>query len=455
MLLPAQVIAYCDPLATCLKNSYGWFGLDAPGESGTLASYFDAFRVATLGDGISEYGLGSPAFQNLVLSAINSAVRQAGYDVFFQGLKSLITALNTNVQNNLPAGWVFGGNGNSGQAFDFALQRMNGISANAPATPTAGTLAAVNQPGGAMPSFTSGNAPYLCHSLVRQYDYMESLPSADATRVAISAAYNGYSYTISGTVPAGVYKVRIYRSFVSGADHIYYWAMDVAVTPGGAYPVIYVLAPDRLLRTDVRPPSWMSCLMASEFAAIFALAFATAQKSTSQAGVVSAPIFSSVGMLSPINVALPSANLGTGIAANGFMGIGNSLASVVLDTATITAANTATHVQGSIQTANAPGSNIQGYAGAAGLQVRVVNALTGGTLTSVTISYSYLAAATGQTVESGTLTSGACTGTAEGSTCAFTLPAGELVLAAHVTGVACSATGGEVIIEGLSTGRSY
>jgi hypothetical protein len=458
MLLPAQAQKYCDSWATCLKNAYAFFGIDAPSEATTLSAYFDTARKTILGDGLTQYGLGSPTFQQNITAALNASVLSAGYDVAFKNsLKPIVAALDSNVLNNLPSGWKFAntvGAAAQNHPFDFYLTRLNAINPATPATPAAaGVLLGVVQSGGQMPAVaTAGNAPRVCHTLVGAFDYLESLPSAQATQVVIANNQSAYSYTIAGTVPAAVTKVRIYRGYYLGGASIYFWLMDVAVTAGAGYPVIYLLKGDPLLRADIVPPGWLTLLITPEFAAIFALAYATAQTSTQRQGQPSRPLFSQVSMLSPLNVAVGKCLIG--VAGDGYMGVGNALPSAMFDYAKITAANTFTHTGGAIQVANLAANNAQGYAGATGLQYRVLTALTGGTLTSVSISYHYLQASTGQTIQAGTLTSAACSGTASGSTCAFTVPAGQLVLDSTVTAVVCSATAGDGVIEGTPV-RSY
>ena len=458
MLTPAQATLFCDAWATALKNSWTFFGTDAPTETTTLSYYFDLARKKTLGDGPggSYTGLGSPAFEQNTLAAMNAAVRMGGYDVMFQNvMKNIISQLDSMVTNNLPGGWKFATTTAQNHAFDFYLTRLNAVNASTPATPgAAGTLAGVNYSGGQMAPVASGSAPRVCHTLVGPYDYIESLPSAQATQVAIASNQNAYTYTIAGTVPTGLTKVRIYRGYYSGAVSVYYWLMDVTVTPGASYPTIYLIRNDQALRPDIAPPSWFQLPMTPEFAAEFALAYATAQSSTTRQGQVSRPIFSSVSMLSPLNVALGPAYY-AGIPGNGFMGVGNAVANNIFDTGTVTAANTIATAASTPQSANVASSNVQGYAGATGLQFRLTTAATGGTITSITISYHYLQASTGQASQGPTtLVSGACSGTAIGSTCAFTLPAGAIVTEAHITGYSGTATAAVGVLEGVFP-RSY
>lgn len=350
------------------------------------------------------------------------------------------------MKTNLPTGWKYAASSSQAHTFDFHLTRLNAIHPNTPSTPTLnGTLTAINDPGGTLPNCLAANAPRIVYTLVGANDYNELLAAPECPQVALIGNQNAYSLQLPGSVPTGIFKARIGRGYFAGPVGIYFWDQDVVVTPGSAFAPIIVRQPDANLRRDISPPSWMSALVPPEFACEFALAFATAAGSSNPLGFGLAGVpagggalqFGAANMLSPNNVLCgPS---------SGFVGMGNSAGTAQFGVSTITGANTQTYAPGAIQTANMAAANIQGFAGASGLQCRVTSVLNGSCIP--TLTYTYLAAATGQTVQSATLLGSAFASSAVGSLATFAVPAGQLVLSVSAVSISGSATSGAFVVE--------
>lgn len=427
----AQILLYTGARASVLEGAYLQLGMGAAGETNTLAALENSALAAILGDGsTTNPGLGHPQWQALVSDALKSAAAGARYDALFARQSLLMRVLDDLVQGDLPPGWRFA----SIRSFDGYLTRLNGA-ANAPTTPpAAGTLTAVQNGAGALPNTSSGSAPRVLHTLVGASDELESLPTAEAAQTAISGPNNGYTYQISGVAPAGIRKVRIYRSVFGASGAPYGWDQDVSVTPGAAYPAIAILQPDSLLRMDWNPPVWMQCGLRPAAAALYALAFAARQSTGS--GLM----FGANGMVSPGNVLLAS--------ASGFLGIGNPMQSGLFGQSRLTALNTSAFTAGGIQMLNSPAQNLQGFAGARSVRARCTSALNG-TLTP-TISITYCDAAHGwasaQTTGGLTASTGFSTG-AVGDTARFTAVAGQIIQSVTETSVAGSATSGAWVYE--------
>jgi len=441
----AQILTFSDSLASVLKYSYGGLGILASGDTSSSSFYANTARTKILGDGNTNPGLGAPAWQRNVSGALNSLAAGCRYDVFFSSrMQTLVSSLDSLVSSYLPSGWRFPSTSTQAHAFDMHLTRLNAISAATPATPTATpVLTAAYNALGALPSVSSGSAPRVVVTYVGAADYNESLPSAEATQVALVGSQNSYNVAISGTVPSGVFKVRVYRGVIGGATGAYQWDQDVAVSAGSAFPSITILQADSQLRADIAPPSWMSAMITPEFAAAFALAYGTSASSLSTSASATPGVsLPANGMLSPRNVALNP--------ANGFLGVGNPASSAIFGTSTITGSGTQTYSAGTIQTTSNSLANVQGFAGSAGgLRARVTTALTGGVCT-LSFSYTYLAAATGQTVQTQSSVSFPAFSTgALGDTVNFAVTAGRLVTGVTITSVSGAATGGTIVIEAL------
>lgn len=433
----AQMILYTDARGKVLELGAPLFGLGLPGETGTLAAQEALALAAILGDGSgANPGLGSALWQQMVTSDLKSAGGYARYDYWASRQSNLMRTLDSLVQNGLPNGMVFA----AARPTDGWLTRLNGAYGVPTTPPAAGALTAVQNAAGALPPATAGAAPRVVHTLVGATDEYESLPTGEATQVALTGANNAYTYQIAGTVPAGVRKVRLYRSlFGAPAGGPYFWDQDVAVTPGAAYPAMQILQGDANLRTDFSPPSWMQCLLRPSAAALFALAFATLP----QGGQVGQPLaYALNGMISPGNVALGP--------ENSYLGVGNTPQSATFGAGLLTGVGVSSSTPGNIQTINNFQTDVQGFAGAMGLQARCTAALNG-TLTP-TLSYTYYDAAHGwgnlQTVSGITPTS-AFNMSPMGAVLRFPIPAGQVIRSVTETGVAGTASSGAWIYEGV------
>lgn len=435
----AALITVSDKIATVVKNTYASIGLGLSTESTTLAAYLKALRGGILGDGSTSYGIGNAPLQAALKDPITRAVGIGRYDSLYNQLFSAdILALDAAVSKNLPSGWSFTSSTQL-SALDSYLLYLNAMNATAPATPAAaGTLTAATVAGGGLQTVAAGSAYYVVHCLQSASgDWYVSLPSAEATRVAISGPNNAYTYQIGGTVPAGVAYVVVFRGYAGGASGTWYLDSRTAVTAGASYPAITISQPDSALRTDWVPPSWASCLWVPESAAAFALAYASSAGST---GASMNPLaFTSGLQLTPNNVALTP--------SNGFLGVGlgNPSQSGIFGTDVVGTGYTA----GAIATANNAATNTQGFAGAGGaanpLRARVTSVLDAAGTCAPTYSY-YDAAHGWGSVQSATAGAVAFSGTGVGETAVFTITNGRIVIA--VTAVAnVTTTSGTYVLE--------
>lgn len=407
-----------------------------------IAAIANAVPASIQGDGVSTYGLSNADLK----AALNKAgLASSGYTFDWKRIwasyGTILGVLNAQIRTSIPSAWVY--SSSALNYWDCHLTRINGA-AGSPISgvPTAGTLTAAATAGAAIPPCSAGNAPRLIHSLVGTYDINESLPSGEATQVALTGANNSYSYQIAGTVPTGVTKVRIRRGLVGGATGTYGWLKDVAVTAGATYPAIPITEPDQLLRFDLPASSWMCAGMTAEFAAMWALSQSGQTGASglfsSSAQFLSALVLSSYSMLSPGNVLLnPS---------NGFQGVGNTFASGQFGAGTVTGASTFTYTAGAIPTANNATANIQGFAGASGLQSRITTAVGAGTTFSFTYTYFDATHGWGVTQTSGTVTITHTAGTV-GETITIPITAGQIVQSVTMTakGGSAGTTGANVV----------
>ena len=372
------------------------------------------------------------------------------------GLGGFIYSFDQQVKNYLPGGRSFLSAGVA-HAFDAWLTRQNGLFGGTTGTPApvaSAVLAAgwtlTPATGGSIPSMASGSAPRVVITQIGASDFLESPPSAASGQFAISGASDAYQILPAvwgggAVVPAGVYKLGIYRQAVGGTG-AYFWDQDVAVTPGQAYPTITLTNPDAVLRTDWQPPVWASCLLLPEAAALFALAY-----STSMAGGVDAqPVYAANGMISALNVAAGR--------SDSFLGVGNTPTTGTFLSAVVTGASAATATAGGLQTANVAAKSLQGFAGALGLQARITAALSGAA--TVNVGYTFYNSVAGlSTPQAGSL-SATFGATAAGTVAAFTVPTdanGNPVIITAVTLTSISGaggSGGSFVIEAAPP-RSY
>lgn len=442
ILSPADILLHCDALAAVIKQIAPSLGRNAPNESGTGAYLAHIARLTTLGNGSSTYpGLNNPDVKANVRAEMDALVGLLSYDKLFAKIKRPLSELDGMVTRGIPTGWSFVDTTNRQHPFDLYLSRLNGAaSAPVAGTPTAGTLTAANSTSGRMTECSGSSRPYLVHTLVGANSWKESLPSGNATQVTIAAPNNSYTYQISGTVPSGVYYVRIYRGYYGDSSgDPKYWVKDYAVTAGDSYPAIPIYEADAELRTDIQPPSWCQALMIPELALWYALVFATAPESD-------APMqYQSGGMLSAENVMLGELVMSS---VSQILGLGNIRQHGLFGTYIVGTGWTA----GSILTANNYAGNAQGFGGAygtgtGGLQARVTSALNAAG--TVTLTYGYYDSTNGWgSIQSGVgLVSDSFSGTAVGSTANWDIPAGRIVRSATVTAVGGGLTSGTFEVE--------
>lgn len=416
ILSATQLNTMLDALATVLKNSYSNLGLGSPGESATtFANLTKTAAGVILGDGSTTYGLGNASFQALIKDPIYGFAANARYDsIFSSRCRSIVTQLESWIVSNVPSGLTYTSSTQK-HALDAYLLRLNGgMNSSAPTTPaSAGVLTAANNSGGGIPNCTSGNCPYVRHTLISTSgDWYESLPSAEATRVAISGPQNSLEYLVGGTVPTGVTKMAVFRGYVGGSSGTEYFDQLVTgLDPGSAYPTVIIRNPDTMLNTFWQVPVWGQSTQSSETAAIFALAFAIANLSPGQS--INPLQFSPSGMLSPNNVfANPS---------NQFLGIGNVPSNTIFASRVVGTGFTA----GSLNTVNAYAQNVQGFCGAVGtdcLSARVTAVLDSAGSATPNISW-YDSVHGWGNVQTTTLSAAAFSGTGVGSIANFTIGA--------------------------------
>jgi hypothetical protein len=430
----AQIISVTDALTAIFQINQPSMGLGLPGETGTSAAAAALLKVAVVGDGTtSNPGLGSILGSTLAGSC-DSLLQRERWDAIWSNVgRNFITALDSQIQSNMPAGWVFT-NTTSAHYLNSWLLRINANAAATPVTPaSAGVLTAVNNVAGALPSTVIGNCPRVVHTLVGAFGFNESQPSPEATQIAIAGTANALSYQIAGTVPAGVSFVRTFRSYIAGATSVYFYVGQTAVVAGSTFPAIIIATPDSALRQDVNPPAFLSCQLKAESAVIAALAYAVSLSGI-QPGIPMS--LTASNMIAPTNVSLN--------ATSAFLGLGNPVSSGIFGTRLIGTGYT----QGTIQTTNSDASALQGFSGSlAKLQARVTSVMNAAG--SLTATYSYLAAGTGLTPQSATTASASFSGATVGSIAPLVIPAGRLVTAV-TTDTPTGQTSGTYIIEGIS-----
>jgi len=430
----ADIQTIMDGLGALVKYQSGNIGLNAPGESGTLAMYAATAKNKIEGDGGAYYGLANQNLKQQLTPLMVSLAQSLRYDsLFAANVRGIMTALDNWVFQNLPNGWSFAQTGGT-RALDLWQQRYNANGASVPATPGyTPTLTATT--GGALPAVASGNGPRLKVAYVSTGgDWIESQPSQNSAQTALTGNNNAYTVgSLPGSVPTGVGKLRLYRQLYNngGSSDPYYWAGDVAVTAGSAFPTVTLKQADQALRLDVTPASWLSCLLLPEEAALYALAFASPPQ---QQGALSTFLsFLASSFASVTNVALNP--------VSGFLGINNPAS-----TGQLGQWSSGTFTAGVIQTANDPLNVIQGFAGAANsVQARVTATLSANATVS-SIGYTYVNAANPSTPQSGTIAGPLTLNSVIGDTVDLAVPAGNLVTA--ITGVTVgTATTGTIIFE--------
>ena len=432
-LLPADLILLMDgPITRQLKQIYSAMGLDAPGEATSGATKYTTGRASILGDGSTTYGISNAQFKNLVATRTERGANFSHYDYYFsfQG-SDYWNDIDNWIRNTLPPTWSFSGDGY--RPLDAALLRINANHAFAPATPaTAATLIATT--GGSRPAVASGSAMRIVWTLVGDRSWKESLPSPASTQVAIVSPNSAYKIdlsAVSGNIPSGVQKIRIYCQVdgSSGGDP-YFYNKEVSVTAGTAYstftsgsPLATITEADSTFNKFHRPPVYCGAQALPE------AAFAYAIINASAGSVPGSPMKYGVSsQFQPSNVALNP--------INGFLGIANSAAHGTLATWVATALTV-----GSIQKVNSYADRVQGFYGAVGgVQARTTATLNG-TASITSIGYSYYDLTSPQVELTGTIAGPLSLTAAIDSTVDLAIPAGRVVTKINSNTVGTATTG--------------
>jgi hypothetical protein len=391
------------------------------------------------GDGTTgNPGLSHQSLKDALRSPLSRFITLLRYDALYRSPDlDMFRAVENQVTANLPSwtdangfarGWKFVSAGSQQyHALDACLLRMNGFSGPGNSLPPAvapPVATAITAPQGSLSSIDVSNAPAAVYSLVGAEDWQESLPSPAITLTPLTGAQNAWSLggsawnaLTTANLPATVTKLRFYRTATGGAASGQYgFDQDVSLTPGQSLPNVLMTQSDGQVRFDIAPPAWGQSLMTPEAAALFACAFGAAPLPT---GEQPAPIqYQASGMISPANVVL--------IPSNAMLGIANPPSSGRFGQAVVTSATVVTYTQGGIATQNAAGASLQGFAGAAGVQARVTQALGGAG--ALSLDYVYYDAAHGWGVtQEATSAPATFAGTAVGSLLTWTIPAGRIV----------------------------
>lgn len=436
-LSAAQLITAFDQIGGLLESCYGTLGLGIAGETGTASAAANQAKTAIVGDGTSSNpGLGN-IYQQIVSGSADGAAANLRWDALFSKLGNpFVSKADTQISNNVPAGWLLT-NSSSIHYLNNYLLRLNAAHTGVPTTPvSAPTLTQTT--GGALPNFAMGNCPRVVVTYCGANEYDESLPSAPATQIACTGANNALTVSISGTVPAGVTLVKVYRGFVAGGVGIWFFDQRVPVIAGqlfSSFPITCT-QPDSALLTDFVPPVWLSCLFKPAAACLVALAYSvTGGGNSFLSAAPGAPVSGkpisllSPNMLTPANVALgPS---------NGFLGLGNNYATqgAVFGTTVIGSGYTA----GAIQTANNASAGLQGFAGTTLLRCRITSICNAAP--TVSLTYSYYDAAHGFGTLQSTTIGGTFGSAAVGTVLNLAVPAGRLVYAVTADSPSGAASG--------------
>jgi hypothetical protein len=434
-LIASDVLTTLDAYAVELAAAYPGLGLGLLGESGTAAAAAINGKAKILGgvgnDGVTVYpGIRNNDVKAQLALPLDAAIQQLRYDAVFQRVgRAPAAVLDTQVVTSLPTGWILSSPAGLHYLNNWLL-RANAAHTGVPAAPAAaGVLTATSTAAGAMPLTSAPNAPRVLHTLVGANEWDESLPSAEATQVALTGTSNGFTYQIAGLVPAGTNYVKVYRSLFAAAGAPYGYDQRVPVTPGAAFPPILLVQSDPSLLMNWNPPSWLSCLIRPEAAVLIALAYSLGGLTGIRSGVPLMLLANN--MVTPANVLLgPS---------NGFLGLGNQVQGAQFGSRTIGSA----YVPGAISNTNNAATGVQGFAGAIGLQARVTAPLDAAGTISAT--YSYYDAAHGYGVaQSATTTAVAFSGTAVGSLAVMAIPDGRLVISVSADTPSGQTSGGYV-----------
>ena len=414
--------SFFDGIAGMTKLMAPTLGKGDTGETGTVAALAEAFHaLGTSNEAVSNGVIGRLRWDTTASEIFRSLL--IDQEARMDAAKPDEWTLRTPVQIH---------------PMDSYLMRLNGTASplvSGSTTPGVITLTASSQTTGLLPPMTS-DAPFVVVTWVGDADWKESTPSAAVQGGTLASPNNAYTVTIAGVVPAAVFKMRLYRTLRGGTiSGPFFYAGEYAVTAGATVSGVFLLKPDSLLRVDIVPPSWLSCLVPAEAATVYALA--NGQYTTASARYQ----YQTGHLLSAQNVVL--------VPANALLGYDNTESTGRFKTVTITGSGaTQTPADGLISATSQPTVNIQGHGGALKLRLRVLAAVGGNG--TVTISYTYSDAGTGYAATAtATGVTATLAATAVGSLAVFTITAGRLIKSVTITSVSGFVSGtGTLAVEG-------
>jgi hypothetical protein len=440
LLSPTDLVIITDAIAGWVKYIPAVMGRGIFSEAAYFTGAYQAFLAQTkiLGDGTTTYvGIQNSVAQKGLTDKLASLFVNSRYEVVIgSNIRTLIAELNSEFSSSTVAPkstisgvtsqWNMSASGI--QPLDAHLMRLNATAPGTPATPTnVPTLTAAT--GGIMGNVAAGSAPVMAYTFVGANDWLESQPSPVSTQVALSGASNAYLIGNLPAIPAGVTKIRLYRSLYGSVTPLF-WDRDVPVVVGSTPSTLKFTANELGLRQDISPPLWAQCLVLPEFALGYSVCQMTPGQ-TSQSGY----LISTSGLLSPSNVAVN--------VASGILGYNNPVSSGTLATWTSTV-----NSFGTMPTVNDTTQGLQGFLGGFAVQARTTSALdANASLTNVT--YSYVTAASPLTVLSATAAGPFTLNLAAGSTVDLGIPAGRCVRGITAMTVSGSTTG-TFLLEGSS-----
>ena len=434
---PSDLITTLDAIGGYIKYLVAPLGQGLAVEAAIHSLSYQALLAQTkiLGDGVTNYGIANLTLQSKISTLLANLFINSRYEAYANNqLRTIISELNqelstsTNLLKYLvgtqTSQWIMQGSGV--QALDTHLQRMNATNVGVPVTPTnVPTMTAST--GGSLPNVAAGSAPTMCYTFVGANDWLESQPSPSSTQVALTGANNAYTIGNLPTVPAGVTKIRLYRTLFAGTALV--WVKDVPVSAGAAPTTLKFINPDIALFQSVSPPVWAQALVLPESALAYAVT-----NMASNGNPLGAFLLSTSGLLSPSNVVLNS--------VNGILGYSNPASS-----GTFAGWNAGTTTIGSIQNINDTTQGLQGFLGAFSIQARTTSALDVNASIS-NVGYTYITAASPLTPLTSTLSGPFTLPLALASTISLSLPAGQCIRSVTSMTVS-SSTAGSLLLEAI------
>ncbi len=436
LLSPSDLVTIMDAAGGFLKYSVPHHGQGLTSEAAANTEAYQALLMQTLimGDGGAVPGIGNSGFQSAVKQILDGTFVSSRWEAYAgTNLRQVFGMVSSNLTQNVPkylsatnvlTSWSMGS-----QPLDAWLVRHNANNSLTPATPT-GTPTLTPTTGGSLPGNAAAAAcPSMVYTFVGVSDQYESQPSAPSIQVALTGVNNAYTIGGLATIPAGVTKIRLYRSLYGGASP-YYYDRDVAVSVGAAPTTLKFTAPDINLNQGIQPPIWNQCLALMEDA----LAYSTSNMS--QGDTIQKPYtISANGLLTASNVVLGS--------VNGVLGYNNPISSGrfyewASTVVTLTSVNTTSDTT----------QGLQGFTGATQLQARTSATLDANATISA-INYTYTTAASPNTPLTSSVPGPFTLNLAAGSTVAVTVPSNRIVKT--ITGVTVAgSTTGTFVIEGVA-----